>query len=610
MPAGLYALPSWGVYFQTGPVRIRAEQGAIFDGQAANDWTQNPLTDLPALNNFRFLQFQQIGGTGSTGPLVDIEGLTFFRWTQVLRQSAVTHSNVIPLFRLSRCRFEECFRGVVTFLNAPAMYDRIEITYNTFYKCNVGISWEGSRWQNVLVHGNYADFCAREGIRFGSNTLTEQGFWNRVIFSFNCVTRIGMSALGGLSPVQNETNETHCLRDYSQYVMYTGNICYDCSAGPNSNDSEIVYTKSRYTSASGNIFISPDGFGDSRALLTKKGQTRTYTLDPNASPVVQTQSYSNIYAQNIFIFLTEKGTCFFTEGGDYLLVDNWFENGAGTGTSGGVVMHGTNDVGNLDQICAIKGNVFRTCSGWLLAGGIKGGTFYFDDNVINSGPNAADKHLGIVTMQSMDATPSDTIGYGAVGTTYYVRRNSGDAGTQTDVFCKSDQAAHVLTAIVEANSLVGVVKLVDTANNPMLRVDIIDNDLNGSTTAQLIGMNQIPKRFRLRDNRNLKRATSTSGALIVQQLVMPANAVGVIKYKLLGRSDVSSANAYYGEVTQGIFANGLFGTADKIEFAQGTLTAGRATITQSAANININIVPGVAANFVWDVDIDAYYEAP
>ena len=247
VPAGVYALPSFGSYVQSGPIRIRAEQGAIFDGvDAPNDWLNNPLLAQDGsdpnqflLGTIRFLQFSTTGAAGSPGFPVDIEGLTFRNWTHVFRTTSVAHNNLIPLFRLHRCRFEKCYRGISTWAGAPVTYDRLEITYNTFFQCNVAIDWSGGRWQNVLVHGNFIDMCAREGFRFGYNTdpdiglgvgILEQHEWRRVVWSFNCATRIGKSAF---DPFANytESNEVHCLRDYSEQVLLIGNMCYDCNAG-------------------------------------------------------------------------------------------------------------------------------------------------------------------------------------------------------------------------------------------------------------------------------------------------------------------------------------------------------------------------------------------
>ena len=322
--AGNYMLPGWGSYPQRGPIRIRAEQGATFDGGSADDWLNNPVTSgqppgfvNPTLDDTRFLEFDHLPSTPvypqftppsqmtTPGHPLDIEGLTFFRWTRVLRQ-LVSHDSVVPLFRLNNCRFEECFRGVVMWLDAPGFYDRVLITYNTFYKCNIGISWEGGRWSDVLVHGNYADMCSREGIRFGTGAnvdLTEQFYWNRVIYSFNCVTRIGLTPITAFATNQDRTNEVHCIRDYSQHVAYIGNMCYDVNdgLGAASADAEMIYTKSRYSSASGNVLISPAGGGDSRALYTKKGQGRHYTL--GGGTFIQAQAYANILTSNIFLFV-------------------------------------------------------------------------------------------------------------------------------------------------------------------------------------------------------------------------------------------------------------------------------------------------------------------
>ena len=528
MPAGVYALPSFGSYVQSGPIRIRAEQGAIFDGvDAPNDWLNNPLLAQDGsdpnqflLGTIRFLQFSTTGAAGSPGFPVDIEGLTFRNWTHVFRTTSVAHNNLIPLFRLHRCRFEKCYRGISTWAGAPVTYDRLEITYNTFFQCNVAIDWSGGRWQNVLVHGNFIDMCAREGFRFGYNTdpdiglgvgILEQHEWRRVVWSFNCATRIGKSAFDPFASY-TESNEVHCLRDYSEQVLLIGNMCYDCNAGApagggaSSNDAEMVYTKQRYSVATGNFLFSPDGGGDSRALFAfKKGQPREWLLYPDLPE--QTNAYSNVVVNNMFVFGgEERGPALFAEGGDSLVINNWFEQcGAGSAT-GGMIMHGSNAIGNLDQVIVIRGNVMRHCTGWLVGGGVKGGTWYIEDNVINSGLLANEKHLGIITMQGQGFTPPPTdVGpgidenwrpsppvdpsYMSRGTTYYIRRNSGDAGTQADVWCKSDIQAHSLTAIVEDNSLVGVVMLVGTSNNAMLRVDIINNDLNGSSnTGQLINI--------------------------------------------------------------------------------------------------------------------------
>ena len=498
----------------------------------------------------------------------------------------------------------------------------------------------------MLVHGNFVDLCAREGFRFGYNTdpdiglgvgILEQHKWRRVIHSYNCVTRIGKSAFDPLANY-TESNEVHCLRDYSEHTLYIGNMCFDCNAGSpagggaSSNDAEMMYTKQRYSVATGNILFSPDGGGDSRALFAfKKGQTREWLLHPDLPE--QTNAYSNVVVNNMFLFGgEERGPALFAEGGDSLLINNWFEQcGAGTLT-GAMIMHGGNDVGNLDQVIVIRGNVMRHCTGWLVGGNVKGGTWYIEDNVINSGLLANEKHLGIITMQGQGLTPPSTdVGAGidenwrpsppvdpsymSRGTTYYIRRNSGDAGTQADVWCKSDQQAHSLTAIVEDNSLVDVVDLVGTSNNAMLRIDIINNDLNGSSnTARLINIASstvAPKQLRIRGNRGFKRTTATSATLLIQQFIMPTNAVGYVEYRLLGRDSTTAANAYYAKVIRGISPTAFFGSEDRVEMVGGTLTAGRATITVAGANVNMNIVGAATGSntIVWDVDLDAYYDA-
>ena len=66
--AGTYRLACWGAYVQSGPIRIRAEQGAVFDGvDAPDDWLNNPLLAESHVDNFllqaiRFLQFSAYRG--------------------------------------------------------------------------------------------------------------------------------------------------------------------------------------------------------------------------------------------------------------------------------------------------------------------------------------------------------------------------------------------------------------------------------------------------------------------------------------------------------------------------------------------------------------------
>ena len=659
IPAGDYFLPSWGTYKQTGPIRIRAEQGAIFRGNVtgasnAEVWKVQPGT---ANGDYNFLWFDHIAALGPqldsspfgtreriatpselpVGPVLDIEGLTFINWTRVF-YGQLNWDYICPLFRLHRCHFENVYRGISMWDGSPGLFDRIEITYNKFYKCNIALEFSGGRWQNAIVHANFVDFCAREGIRFGTNSawipghntsnpadpygLQEQTLWSRIIFSYNMITRIGQTAfLPGM-------NECHALRDYSHFVEYIGNICWDINGVAGSNDAETVYTKARYAIAINNILISPNGGGDSRGLFVKKGQNRMW--DYNQAPPQQTNSFSNIFSNNIFLFEgEERGVAFFSEGGDHLIVNNWFEQCGNSTSSAGLIHHGSNDIGNLDMVIVVQSNVFRHCTGWLVGGSLAGGTVYIDDNIVNSGVNANEKHTGLVTMQGMGFTPAvfDPVPGFVVdpswisrGTTYYIRRNTGDAGTQADVWCKADQEAYSLTAIVEGNNLTGVVSLVGTSNNAMARVDIINNDLNGSNlnTARLIDIgssNLAPRQLRICGNRGFKRTTTTTATIFVQRFIMPPQAVGFVKYRLLGRDNASSANAYYAEVTRGIFANGLFGaTENRIEMAQGsvmTTTPNHATITQSGANVDINIVGGTAGpTIVWDVDIDAYYDAP
>ena len=661
VPAGNYVLPSWGTYKQTGPIRILAEQGAIFRGNptglgggVAEVWMVQPGT---ANGDYNFLWFDHIAALGPqldsspfgtreriatpselpVGPVLDIEGLTFINWTRVF-YGQLNWDYICPLLRLHRCYFENIYRGISMWDGSPGLFDRIEITYNKFYKCNIALEFAGGRWQNAVVHANFVDFCAREGIRFGTNSawipghntsnpsdpygIQEQTLWARVVFSYNSMTRIGQTALlPGM-------NECHALRDYSQFVTYISNMAWDINGVAGSNDAETFYTKARYSIATSNLLISPNGGGDSRGLFVKKGQNRMWDYDQQ--PPQQTNAFSNVFSNNMFLFEgEERGVAFFAEGGDSLLVNNWFEQCGNQTSSAGLIHHGSNDIGNLDMVIVVQNNVFRHCTGWLVGGSLAGGTVYIDDNIVNSGVNANEKHTGLVTMQGMGFTPAvfDPVPGFVVdpswisrGTTYYVRRNTGDAGTQADVWCKSDQQAYSLSAIVEGNNLTGVVSLVGTSNNAMARVDIIDNDLNGtnvntanaSVLIDIGGSNLAPKQLRIKGNRGYKRTTTTTALSRVQRFIMPTNAVGYIKYRLLGRDNASSANAYYAEVTRGIFANGLFGTENRIEMAQGAvLLANRATITQSVANVDINITGGTAGpTIVWDIDIDAYYDAP
>ena len=656
VPAGVYGLtsPVWGSFPQRGPIRIRAEQGAIFDGGAVDDWwnnpvpTQNPGFTNSVLDGVRFLELDHLPGTtvypGLTeaadgtvltqtlpdqiltiGYPLDIEGLTFRRWTQAFK-GLENHDHVVPFFRISNCRFEECYRGIVTWLNAPAVYDRILLTYNTFYRCNVGVAWEGTRWRNVLVHGNYADLCAREGIRFGSNEDEEMRFFTRVIYSFNCVSRIGITALREAGQtLQINSNEVHAIRDYSEQVAYISNICYDVDAGANSNDAEVIYTKARFTTAVGNILLSPAGGGDSRALFAKKGGSRSKYLSPDDPPGAfeQTLAFACMYSGNIFWFAPNLaaglgGPGFFSESGDFLLVDNWFENCGDPGAH--AIGGGSSQNSNLDQNLVIRGNYFRGSRGRIVNARWEGGRVYIEHNTIHVSfaPGAPVRHLGIATIAGVGLGGTDPQGTAGIQyntpTVVHVRWNNGDGGSTEEVLAKCDQATNAHQIIVEGNSLKDVVRWVGPANGPLKRLEIIDNDSHGSTAAILffIGdVNHAPKQLRIRGNRNLKRVTAAATAINVQRLFMPTNAVGAVKYKLLGRNSTSAADAYYAELTQGIFQGGLFGTQNLIEFTRGLLTAGRANILQSGSTTDLQIVPPTGTtSFTWDADIDVYYEAP
>ena len=232
---------------------------------------------------------------------------------------------------------------------------------------------------------------------------------------------------------------------------------------------------------------------------------------------------------------------------------------------------GSNNVGNLNQSMIVKNNVFRTCAGWLFSGPVKGGGFIiFDDNVIQSGLNADQKHLGIIRCSGMDAAPVTVPGFGAQKVVIYVRRNTGDSGTQTAVFCKSDAASHVLSLICEGNSFFvdptagAGWHLVETANLPMLRIDILNNDLNGTTnTGRLLNHRQLVQHAEAAAHPRQPglQADDHDGPARDGPAVHHADQRGRHRQVQGARraTTSTSANAYYVEMTQGISSNELFG---------------------------------------------------